>query len=311
MKLDWKLLVILCSAATAFAGEFLPLQSGNQWIYRDLASGHTIRVRVGSPLASQGTIYHRLIGYAGENLWVRARNDGTLVYLDEEAGRERVLTSFEDPGGWSEAPFRGCAQESRTDGPPAPHRGLSGWFPEAQRLEYRALDCTEAEVRGEVFVRGIGMVQRTLSTPAGPRVYELVSARVGKFLFDAAPATQFTATLLETAEGSGLAVWLRLVPGTEEEVVLLYNDSQEYDFVLWDDQGMPIYRWSDGKAFAQSTHTRSISWNTELQHEAVVELNEPLRDGRYVLEAWLTTGPLRRGYAAMTPFRIEGGRLVR
>jgi len=79
--------------------------------------------------------------------------------------------------------------------------------------------------------------------------------------------------------------------------------------VIWDETGRPVYKWSEGLAFAQGARVRSVSG--ELRHEVPVELREPLPDGRYVLEAWLTTGPGRRGYAAMAPFRIEGGRIVR
>lgn len=309
MPIDKNLLAVLLPAAAAFAGEMLPLQSGNQWTYRDLQSGHSFTVRVGTPLAANDNVYYRLNGYVDRGLWVRALGDGTLVYLDEEAGAERVLTSFEDAGrGWAAAPFRPCEQESRLAGPPAPHQGAAGWFSAAQKLDYRSTGCADAGTAAEVFAPGIGMVQRTVTTIAGPRVYELVSARVGKFLFEAAPATFFSASLTETPSG-GLSASLRLVPGTGEPVDLFYADWQEYDAVIWDESGRPVYRWSDGRAFAQATRIRTVSG--ELRHEIPLEIREPLPDGRYVLETWLTTGPDRRGYAAMAPFRIEGGRLSR
>lgn len=308
MQIDKNLLALILPAAATFAGDLLPLQTGNEWTYRDLATGHSFTVRVGTPLAADGAVYHRLNGYVARNLWVRALEDGTLKYLDEESGSERILTSFEEPGGWMEAPFRPCDQESRLSGPPAPHNGAAGWFPAARKLEYRAFGCADGAVESEVFVPGIGMVQRTVSTAAGPRVYELVSARVGKFAFDAAPATMFGASVVENPSG-GLSALLRLVLETSEPVDLFYPDSQDYDFVIWNEGGKPIYRWSDGKAFAQAARVRSVSG--ELRHEVPIELQDSLPDGRYVLEAWLTTGPERRGYAAMTPFRIEDGRIVR
>lgn len=308
MQIDKNLLALLLPAAAAFAGDLLPLQSGNEWRYRDLSTGHSFTLRVGTPLAADGTVYYRLNGYAGRSLWVRALENGTLMYLDEEAGAERILTLFEEPAGWAEAPFRPCDQESRLAGPAAPHQGAAGWFPAARKLEYRAFGCADAGIESEVYVPGIGMVQRTVSTAAGPRVYELVSARVGRFVFDAAPATIFSASVVENPAG-GFSAVLRLVLGTSEPVDLYYPDWQEYDFVVWDETGKPVYRWSDGQAFAQAARVRSVSG--ELRHEVPMELREPLADGRYVLEAWLTTGPERRGYAAMAPFRIEEGRIVR
>lgn len=308
MPIDRNLLALLLPATAALAGEILPLQSGNQWTYRDLTSGQSFTVRVGAPLAAgNGSVYHRLNGYVGRALWVRAEADGTLMYLDEEAGAERRLTSFEDAG-WAEAPFRSCDHESRVAEAPGPHSGAAGWFAAAQRLEYRAFGCADSGVESEVYVAGLGMVQRTVATAAGPRVYELVSARVGKMVLEAAPATMFVATLSENGAG-GLSATMRLVLGTGEPVDLYYSDSQEYDFAIWNEEGKAVYRWSDGKAFLQAAHVRPVS--AELRHEVPVGLQEPLKDGRYVLEAWLATGPQRRGYAAMAPFRVDEGRIVR
>jgi len=304
MPIDKNLLALLLPAAAAFAADVFPLQTGNEWTYRNLSTGDSFTVRVGAPLAANDQVYHRLNGYADRALWVRALKDGTLVYLDEEAGAERVLTSFEENAGWAEAPFRPCDQESRLMEPPAPHLGLAGWFASPRRLEYRSSGCADAGVQSEVFAAGIGMVQRTVSTIAGPRVYELVSARVGRFVFDAAPATTFSVSVA-ASPGGGLVALLRLAPGTAEPVELYYPDWQEYDFVVWDETGKPVYRWSEGKAFAQAVRIKTISG--ELRHQIPMELREPLPDGRYVLEAWLTTGPERRGYAAMAPFRIEDG----
>ncbi|MEJ5369300.1 MAG: BsuPI-related putative proteinase inhibitor [Bryobacteraceae bacterium] len=303
-------MALLLPAAAAIASDFLPLETGNQWTYRNLASGQSFTVRVGTPLATQdGAVYHRLSGYVTRPLWVRALADGSLVWLDEETGEEQTLTSFEAAGGgWSEAPFRECDQENRVAGTPAPHLGAAGWFARAQRLEYRSFGCADAGVESEVFAAGVGMVQRTVTTIAGPRVYELVSARVGRLVLEAAPATMFSATLAEK-DGGGLSASLRLVLGTGEPADLVFHDAQEYDFAIWDEHGKAVYRWSDGKAFAQALQVKTVSG--ELRYEAPVEMAQPLPDGRYVLEAWLTTGPERRGYASMAPFRIEGGRLVR
>jgi hypothetical protein len=310
MSIDKKLLALLLPAAAALAGDFLPLETGNRWTYRDLTSGQSFTVRVGTPLATlDGTVYHSLTGYVPRALWVRALPDGTLVYLDEEASAERTLASFEDAGGgWAEAPFRPCEQESRLAGGPAPHHGAAGWFAAAWKLEYRSFRCADGGIESEVFVAGVGMVQRMVATVSGPRAYELVSARVGRLVLEAAPATMFSATLVENDAG-GLSASMRLVLGIAEPVELVFNDSQEYDFAIWDETGKAVYRWSDGRAFAQAVAVKTVSG--ELRYEARVELARPLPDGRYVLEAWLTTGPGRRGYAAMAPFRIDGGRLVR
>ncbi len=82
-------------SAVASAGEFLPLETGNFWVYRDAQSGHMFTMRVGTPVWLQsGRIYHSLSGYAPGQLLARINEDGHLVAYDEESESERTLTAF-------------------------------------------------------------------------------------------------------------------------------------------------------------------------------------------------------------------------
>lgn len=304
-----KLATLFLCAISAFAADYLPLQSGNYWIYRDLSSAQSLTVRVGTPLATQdGKVYHRLTGYVDRPLWVRSLADGTLVYLDEENSREAPLTSFEEAApGWAAAPFRPCEQESQREPKPQSYSGLIGQFENATLLKYRVFSCADTGVLSEEFLPNIGMVRRTVITLLGPRALELVEARVQGLVFGGRPAATFTVSVNQSAPG-GLIATLNLSVNSFEPVYLLYSDGQDYDLVLWNESGKEVYRWSDGRAFPQAVRSRTVVGG--LRHEVELELREPLPDGAYLLESWIKAGPSQRAFAAMTPLRITDGKLA-
>jgi hypothetical protein len=305
-----KLIALALCASAAFAADYLPLQQGNTWSYRDPATGQTFTVRAGTQLATlDGKTYHRLSGYVERDLWARTLDTGTLVYLDEEAGAERVLTSFEKvEGGWAEAPFRGCEHESQVEGKGDGYKGRQGVFADAVTLSYRTFSCADTGIVSEVYAPNVGMLRRTVQTIAGPRVLELVEARVGGFSFTAAPAAVFASSMEHAPEG-GLMAKLRLAVESGEALDLMYPDSQDYDIVIWDETGRQVYRWSDGKAFAQAA--RWVTVVGRRSHDVAIETPTMLDDGRYLMEAWVTAGPSRRSFAAMTPFTLADGKLMR
>ncbi len=97
----------LCGAASLFGSSFLPLQTGNAWTYRESKTGQQFTVRVGTPVWTKEQTYYALSGYAGKTLLVRSTDQNTIVYLDEDAGREAILISFEPfDHGWWVAPAR-------------------------------------------------------------------------------------------------------------------------------------------------------------------------------------------------------------
>jgi len=306
-----RLLTLVFCATAAFAAEYLPLQDGNYWTYRDLASGQSFTIKVGTPLATMdGNVYYSLSGYVDRKLWVRALEDGTLVYLDEDSGVEKVLTSFrEEASTWAEAPFRPCPeQESQIVSKSEPYTGPLGRFPNALTLRYRSFSCADVGVESEVYLPNVGMLSRTHTTIAGPRVLELSEGKVGHITLAFRQEASFDVSLNEAPEGK-LRASLRLMLTGDEPLYLLYNDSQEYDLVLWNDNGNQIYRWSDGQAFTQAVRSKTIRGG--LRHDVLISTPEPLPDGHYLLEAWLKTGPSQRSFAAMAPFLIVEGRLVR
>ncbi len=96
------------------ASDFFPLQPGNRWIYREARTGQTLTMQVGVPTLTNGRLYYSLSGYVQSRLLVRTNEAGDLVYLNEDHSTEFVLTPFTPfEGGWWQAPFRQCDQQSQ------------------------------------------------------------------------------------------------------------------------------------------------------------------------------------------------------
>src|ERR1700751_3802473 len=90
-------------AGALFGANFFPLQEGNTWTYREMATGQTFNVRVGQPVAIASHQYYDLIGYTDTDLLVRIEETfGALVYWDGHRNQEFLLTSFEqfEGGNW-------------------------------------------------------------------------------------------------------------------------------------------------------------------------------------------------------------------
>lgn len=291
----------------AGAGTLFPLQDGNEWRYRNAASGETIVVRVTTPYHIDGRVYHSLQGYADERLYVREDANGNLLSVDLETGRERVLVSFEPSDrSWWEAPHRPCEQEGQTQTGRVNHDGPAAPLAPVVDIRYRSFGCADQGVEREQFAENIGMVRRVESTIAGPRTYDLVFARVGKGTIRADQHGQFTATVHDRAGQDRLQVRLELNLDPGGEVRLTFPTSQQYELVLRDKEDRELWRWSADRFFTQAATERMVfrRWIID------VEIPKPADagDGEFVLQAWLTTAEPR--FAVSTWFRISDEKLV-
>ena len=151
------------------------------------------------------------------------------------------------------------------------------------------------------------MVRRTVSTIAGPRTYELISARLGELNITSSPSGRFqvSATAIPGSPFR-LLVDLRLMfDGAEQPYKLVFPTSQEYDILVRDAAGKQLYRWSDGKAFTQVVHERLVSRELRIGEEIIPVPGSTPPPGTYMLEAWLATGPGQREFFAAAPFEIR------
>jgi len=80
--------------------------------------------------------------------------------------------------------------------------------------------------------------------------------------------------------GEPIKMTLKIFNYTEEDIVFHFNTSQRYDFIIEDEEGNEIWRWSEGRMFAQMLgEETSGSANTEIIYKA--EYKGKLSPGYY------------------------------
>lgn len=302
------ILLLITTAALANAGEFLPLQTGNTWTYRENATGQSFTVSVGVPFLIEETVYHSLRGYVSGPVLVRfdeAQNQ--IVYFDEERRLELPFISFAPfESGWWNAPLRPCEEEGQTAEKPGRHDGAAGSIPTLD-IRYRSLQCADTGVASEQFAANLGMLRRTVHSLAGPRDFDLVYARVGNLRLGALPQAAFTASADLHKNSEWINLTMRLETNSNP-IRLRFRSGQEYDAVLRDPEGAVVWTWSDGMLFTQSTHELEISegWSATVRMPRPVLPGPEPKPGVYTVEAWLTTEPGSPRYAVTLPFITPG-----
>ncbi len=285
-----------CSALWAQT-EYLPLQTGNTWIYRSNAGSFT--VEVGKPETFGGASYFAVRGFPSTPaVWLRNTDEGRILMWDAQTKTEKIwLDTATAVPGESPTGVDPCNEFSRVESREAKYSGPIGEFTNALSVRYSYGSCADAGLDGDVLQPWVGIVQRTAQTIAGPRKYDLVYARIGGVTVLTAPEVSFTVAASQAQ--TALDVRLSLRNTTAAPTELNFNSGQQFDVVLYDENGKEVYQWSRGKAFTQVVGHVTVSGEKSWLVEA------PLTDipaGRYALKGWLTTsdGPNYSGTVAIT-----------
>jgi hypothetical protein len=299
--------IFVALAGSMMAGEFLPLETGNFWIYRNSVTGEPFTVRVGTPVVQSGRVYYSLQGYAGRNLLARVDEQGRLVSPEEETEAEKVITAFSGPAGeWWKAEGRECLFEGQTQERRGVHAGPAGRWNEVLEVQYRGVSCADAGPALEQFAENIGMVRRVVSAITGPQSFDLVYARVGKLALESGERGRFTVAAEQMPGEDFWRVTLRLDTGSYPGIRVRFPSAQEYDVALRDATGNVIWRWSDGRFFLQTFQEKEISNNWT----AMVRVPHPASSDaveQYVIEGWLATSPGETGFAAAATVLLPAG----
>jgi len=308
IRLPWAAMgaALLCAAALS-GGDLMPLQDGNTWVYRESNTGSEFTIRAGTPVVTNGLVYHTLTGYTPERLLVRMNEQNQLVYFDQEREKEMLLTSFEPfEGGWWNAPFRICDQLAQTLEKRGTFDGAAGPFHGVVEIRYRTFSCGDAGTESEQYAENIGMVRRVTSSIAGPRTYDLVHARVGAAIIEALPHGRFTVTAAAKPDFESLTATLRLQHNSSVEMKLPFPTAQEYEVQLLDSEGKVLWKWSDGLYFDQAAHERGVAggWTVQVEIPRPLRINTGPSAEIYIVQAWITNSDVPR-YAASVPVIIS------
>src|SRR3954447_8192597 len=167
-------LATVLNACALMGADYFPLREGNAWTYREAATGQTLSVRVGPPVAIAGNVYYKLTGYVDSDLLVRLEEVyGALVYWDDARKLDILLTSFEQfEGGYWIAPFRPCSEQvGQGQLKRGNHDGPAGPVPDVLEVRYLAVGCADVGPVREQYAEHLGMLRRVETSIAGPRTF--------------------------------------------------------------------------------------------------------------------------------------------
>ncbi|MBK9170070.1 MAG: hypothetical protein IPM24_21775 [Bryobacterales bacterium] len=299
MKLTW---IVLFLTALAAQAEYYPLHVGNQWVYRSPFGSHLVEVERAAVFGGQE--YRLLRGAIGGDVWLRMGEGGRLYAYDPETRTETLRAAFETPAGGEYVTGGDCGGRAVVESNDGEHDSPVGRIFRAFVVRYAAGNCADAGLEREVFAPWIGLVEARAITIAGPRLYELIYARLGSVTVVSAPEVSFGLTLDRHLydPGATLAARITLRHSQPEPLHIVFSSSQVFDLVIRDEQGREVYRWSDGKAFL--TVIREIDFAAGEKNWTVDVPLAKLPAGDYTAEAWLATTVPRR-YAATVSFTVR------
>jgi hypothetical protein len=288
--------------------DFFPLEAGNQWTYGNGLNTFTVKVLRGIR-EMNGTDYFEISEYfqndpskthkirRGPDNQILEYNPGGEDFLWYRFGHSRTPWNLQTAGEVS------CVTGSRVSvGRRKEIAGLPAGMPgRTLRFDFSA-PCADAGISAEYFVRGIGLVQRAMTTIAGARAFKLVSAQVGSLSFPSAPygiqismdRPVYTNNRMPpiVTPWPTARVALVIQNNSESPVTFQFSTAQRFDFAVLETSGKEISRWSEGRTFAQVLG-QEVLRDGSLVYAAEIQLKtrdgKPLPPGFYALTGRLTT----------------------
>ena len=81
---------------------------------------------------------------------------------------------------------------------------------------------------------------------------------------------------------------------TSSPIPFTFSNSQQYDFLIQDDSGQELWKWSDGRFFAMMIVEKKLGQEPWVYREFIPAVNregQPLPAGQYTLRARLVSSP--------------------
>ncbi len=306
-------------AAGLFQPDFLPLEVGNSWTLESQGrfGGDQRTIRVTARVEVNSIAYYRVEGLQQEPALLRRTARGQIVERTETG--EGLWYDFATPvsGSWRAERNLDCLGQAmlaaRGESVRTPARAFNG----ALVVRYGPTNCADAGLAEEIFAPGVGPVQQTEITIAGPRSYSLLSARVGGKVIRG-PGVSFSLKVDRAAYTPNLfppvdpqrsmptlTAELTIENSTSEPLLLQFASGQQYDLSITNEAGETVFFWSANKLFTQATTSIEL---TDDARTFVVKTplgvgDQPLPPGVYLVEAWLTSVGGRL-YSASVPIRV-------
>jgi hypothetical protein len=292
--------------------EFLPLEAGNQWIYKVSGGGGGHRsVEVSGSAEIDGRRYFLVTGLSETPALLRLSETGELIHYDRGSARETIWLRFSaGRGEVHDTSIHPCNRRVRTVEKDGTLKTPVGPFEGIITVEYPEPQCADAGLVRDSFAPSVGLLERQTTTIAGPQTMTLVYARVGKTVYSQ-PEVSFSIALDRSVYDTRLftpvmTVRLTLRVTQPEPLELTFPSGQRFEIELRDESGELVHRWSDGKAFpllfGVERVTGEKSWMAEIP--LVNSSGNLFNPGRYKANGWLTTSPDKQ-YSATVAFEIS------
>jgi hypothetical protein len=256
-----------------------------------------------------GKTYFVLSGFPEKDYWLRRDESGSVVAYDPSQAVEQTWWAFQAPLGKQYTTYLPgtCCRLALVSSRSLPYEGPIGKYDCALDILYPGV--FQVGIEREVFLPNVGLAFRSQAT-GGPSYgsYELTYARVGGTTVGPAPEFSFALALdnsiyvvnmmppVDPGTAAPLANVRMTLRNTAQPVTLTFPTGQTFDFVIRNEKGETVYRWSDGQAFPQIVRTE-VFGPGEKNFLLQVRLNgpdkNPLPQGHYVAEGWLTTAGTR------------------
>ncbi len=284
--------------------DYLPLKLGNRWIYTYTESRFNkkdlVRVEIISTPIIHGKTYYIFshLPFApkletANNIPIRYEDATNQLMRLTQEGEVPLFPADED----ADARFDVSVDES------------GQLFP--NRMSY--LTCADCPDRGIeiVFDRGVGVTAVQNFQPWGSETFELRSAEVNNLKFgDPIPVDKPkasgprpgspvisradpTLSLIVEKKEDGARLLLKVKNPTDSLLSFHFKTSQSYDFVVREEDGFEIWRWSKGYFFSKVIRNQALLPEQELQFEAFWNFKDnernDIRQGKYQISGIFTT----------------------
>ncbi len=285
------LFLAAASAGLAADVNYFPLHTGNQWIYWSSgpARGGALSLTAEIPKSAVfgGAEYAFYTGLEGDQ-YLRMDDNGTLYAWDSQSKTEVPVAPFAGDDGVFVPRPNPCGQKGSIVSRSAKYKGPLGEFDNALEIRYSPGTCADAGLEREVYLPWIGLVQRTTTTIAGPRTYDLTYARIGGVNVVSGPEVSFSLALDQNVHRSTERLLVRLsvrnvLPDT---LRLQFRSGQTFDVAIRNDKDERVYLWSADKAFTMALKYIDVSGEKNFPVDVPLDKLAP---GNYTVDAWLTT----------------------
>lgn len=252
---------------SAQANDYFPLQSGDTMTYANVTFGQEDSTAIEVEVTAQsGRHWKQISHFLGQqSVWLWSQPDNNKLYLFDSTSGPQLLVDFDASTGTEfSARLSACEQQARVAEKTAYLATSTGDFYDVIRVEFSG-SCPLGGISSAWFARDLGLVQWQLAgnfAGAAVPTYRLQQAQLQGLTYPETPGLSYSIEPPSTAvilnETTSLPVYLTLINATASPLQLHYASMQHFDVELNDEYGDLVYRWSDGKFFAQVLNNMTL-----------------------------------------------------